>query len=519
MRIAIDLDSGDVRSWAGQAVTGLRIKRGDRLPVEVRFTRNGATIERPSGATGKLGLKSAGDLDGDFVAFASAWTKTGSGSQTVYTFDLNTNTTELHALFSAEPASVALVMEIESSAPGELRSSATVAVTVENDVIRGDEGVPTDALDPYPLPAEIVRVSDINDTVIGTDQLGAADGVATLDSGGKVPTGQIPAGWLPLSGGTVTGDISLPNASFGSNNALTGALGDARYFGRARVADLTEFNLRQNFPGEVGGWETAGDGAQNTIAVTSPGGYRLFGSNGNAHANAAGGGVRFMGSQFTGTNSLAFNAAGGNWEMGLLVRTHFNPGNVTGGFFIAGNANATLWGDSRIGLFVTNPVSATWAATTAFTQGTRILVGTTIFICSTAGTTGGTEPTWGTTINGTTTDGTVTWRNLGPHTNGELWLMRWDTGTFEHVPTGVFWPTGSANNTLMILRGDGTNVYARVSTASGGTVPSPGAEVSISRGALTGGNPAIFTRNDAAAWSSTGFFAKAFYWSAKMFQL
>jgi hypothetical protein len=40
--------------------------------------------------------------------------------------------------------------------------------------------------------ARFVQQADINDTVIGTDQLGAASGVATLDSGGKVPTGQLP---------------------------------------------------------------------------------------------------------------------------------------------------------------------------------------------------------------------------------------------------------------------------------------------------------------------------------------
>jgi hypothetical protein len=182
MRIAIDLDSGDVRSWAGQAVTGLRIKRGDRLPVEVRFTRNGATIERPSGATGKLGIKSAAAIAGDFIAFASAWTKTGSGSQTVYTFDLNTNTTELHALFSAEPASVALVMEIESSAPGELRSSATVAVTVENDVIRGDEGVPTAALPDSKATQEQAEAGTDNETWM--TPLRTAQAIAELGGGG-----------------------------------------------------------------------------------------------------------------------------------------------------------------------------------------------------------------------------------------------------------------------------------------------------------------------------------------------
>jgi hypothetical protein len=143
MRLAIDLDSGEVRTWAGQAAGLQRLKRGDRLPVELRYTRNGAVVERPTGATGRLGIKVVGALAGEFIVFSGSWTKTGTGGQAIYTFDLNTNTVELHALFEDEPGEVALVMEIESTAPNELRSSATVPIIIENDVIRGDEGLPT----------------------------------------------------------------------------------------------------------------------------------------------------------------------------------------------------------------------------------------------------------------------------------------------------------------------------------------------------------------------------------------
>mgnify|MGYP001566502770 CR=1 FL=1 len=53
-----------------------------------------------------------------------------------------------------------------------------------------------------------------------------------------------------------------------------------------------------------------------------------------------------------------------------------------------------------------------WATTTAFAVG-DVVQATTYnahaYKCTTAGTTGGTEPTWGTTNGGTTADGTVTW--------------------------------------------------------------------------------------------------------------
>ncbi len=57
-----------------------------------------------------------------------------------------------------------------------------------------------------------------------------------------------------------------------------------------------------------------------------------------------------------------------------------------------------------------------WAATTAKALGAQVQQlssPTHVFQCTTAGTTGGTAPTWVTTLGGTTTDGTVTWTCIG----------------------------------------------------------------------------------------------------------
>ncbi|MHB1323992.1 MAG: hypothetical protein ACYCXZ_06580 [Coriobacteriia bacterium] len=53
------------------------------------------------------------------------------------------------------------------------------------------------------------------------------------------------------------------------------------------------------------------------------------------------------------------------------------------------------------------PRAGAWAASTAMTVGKRIVGGTNIYDCTTAGTTGTTAPTWPT--SGTVTDGTVVW--------------------------------------------------------------------------------------------------------------
>lgn len=60
--------------------------------------------------------------------------------------------------------------------------------------------------------------------------------------------------------------------------------------------------------------------------------------------------------------------------------------------------------------------AGTWVLNTAKSLGAYIkpmVANTYYYKCTTAGTTGGTQPTWGTTIGGTTTDGTVTWTNMG----------------------------------------------------------------------------------------------------------
>ncbi|MDP4759415.1 MAG: hypothetical protein NWS15_05720 [Schleiferiaceae bacterium] len=66
----------------------------------------------------------------------------------------------------------------------------------------------------------------------------------------------------------------------------------------------------------------------------------------------------------------------------------------------------------------TAKTAADWATVTAYTLGQKVkrtsglgseYTGGLYFVCTTAGTTGGSEPTWNTTKGGTTSDGTVTW--------------------------------------------------------------------------------------------------------------
>jgi hypothetical protein len=128
-------------------VSALTFKRGDNLALAVKFCSGTTILELASGATGKMGMKEVGDFDGDLVGGALSWTKTGTGTSTVYTFDLNLNTAELNTLLgvgeAADVASVNLNMEMEYIVSGQVTSSNTILATVQNDVNRDEDETPT----------------------------------------------------------------------------------------------------------------------------------------------------------------------------------------------------------------------------------------------------------------------------------------------------------------------------------------------------------------------------------------
>ena len=186
MRLFLDLDTRSFIESAQfqRAVSSLVLKRRDHLPVDVQFLRGGVVVGLADGATGKLGLKADKDFNGSFAASDLEWAKSGTGDATTYRFDLNLNTVQINALFAGvpTPASVSLMLEIEW-AEGELRTSSnTLAVTLENDIVRGDEGVVEEGGPVYPLPGAIELIA----------RKGQNSGYAGLDDSGKVPVAQLP---------------------------------------------------------------------------------------------------------------------------------------------------------------------------------------------------------------------------------------------------------------------------------------------------------------------------------------
>ena len=143
MRVYINLDTNEpcVSPVFTSRVSTFYFVRRDTVPVEVQFVRGGAVVELGAGATGTIGLKKT--YAGSFLANDSGWTKTGTGASTVYTFDLNLNTTELGTEFTVDTLdSITCKLEISWSVSGTTSSTMPTSAVVYNDVIRGTEGSP-----------------------------------------------------------------------------------------------------------------------------------------------------------------------------------------------------------------------------------------------------------------------------------------------------------------------------------------------------------------------------------------
>jgi hypothetical protein len=145
VRVYINLDTSEfvVSSTLTQRVSTLYFTRRDTVPVEVQFVRSGVVVELGAGATGACGMKKT--YTGSFLASDSAWTKTGTGTSTIYQFDLNLNTANMDAEFSPDAStdSITAKFEISWTVSGTTTTTLPTSAVVYNDVIRGGEGVPT----------------------------------------------------------------------------------------------------------------------------------------------------------------------------------------------------------------------------------------------------------------------------------------------------------------------------------------------------------------------------------------
>lgn len=126
----------------------------------------------------------------------------------------------------------------------------------------------------------------------------------------------------------------------------------------------------------------------------------------------------------------------------FLDATNFNRETL----FIADGTDAWVVYDTTVTKVDNNYLQ--WYANTIIEVGDRVIPTGTYnkwFVCTVAGQTGTTEPTWDNTVGNTTTDGTVTWRCEGNYTG----YARWNASAANYVTGDIIRPTSGNDNGLL----------------------------------------------------------------------
>jgi hypothetical protein len=238
MNLFFDLDSSQLVTGPGtrSPLNALNLKRGDNMIVRVQFLQGGQPVELASGATGKLGIKPNGDYDGDYLAAATSWTKTGTGAHTIYSFALDLNTEPLATLLGVGVAPdverARVMFELEFVSAGIRTSSQTIFASIFNDVNRGDEGTPSSLPGPLEYLTEqgLIPINAATDTAkLALTDLTAGQVVIITDEGNRVERymgGTITdqANWAVLRN---TVQLSVAITSGSGNNITVNATGVA----------------------------------------------------------------------------------------------------------------------------------------------------------------------------------------------------------------------------------------------------------------------------------------------------
>jgi hypothetical protein len=226
VRVFIDLDTrGFIESDAfPRPVTELTLKRGDNVPVELSFVRGNVITELAAEASGKIGLKPKGQFGSAFyLAMDAEWEKSGSAESTKYSWSLDLATNEIASAFLAEPESVLAMLEVEWVENGLRTSSATLDVEIQNDVNRGNEGIPTSGTPVYPEPQEVLtksgNLTGIANPAAARAVLGLENVENTSDADKPVSDAAQEALDLkaPLASPQFTGTPTAPTAAPGTN--------------------------------------------------------------------------------------------------------------------------------------------------------------------------------------------------------------------------------------------------------------------------------------------------------------
>ena len=154
MELLVDLDSRKFLQVIGAQSEAARVslKRGDSLPLELSFVRDGARVLLSDPADIRFALRAAGDADGAPVAYTGTFTRPTDESG-IYRGTLNLNTVEANALLGigtdVVKSSVLVLGEVTWSedAGASWKTSGWLNGSLDNDLIKGDEVEPEEAVE------------------------------------------------------------------------------------------------------------------------------------------------------------------------------------------------------------------------------------------------------------------------------------------------------------------------------------------------------------------------------------
>lgn len=197
MKIFVNVESRQLQTAVGDSrqVSTLAFKRGDGASVEIIFVRDGVQVELTTGSIVTFGAKLSGKYDANALVLENGFALSGSGSTASYIGAPSFNTVDLDAALEKDGDDtndvpyLDLMGEISwtDGPDGPPTSTDTFTVHVANDVLRGDEGMPTQAA--FPIGTSIPSNGSIQIsgtlTSDGTTAVTFPEMAYSGDSGGK----------------------------------------------------------------------------------------------------------------------------------------------------------------------------------------------------------------------------------------------------------------------------------------------------------------------------------------------
>ncbi len=296
MRAFVDLDTEQfiIDQGTRSPISAMTFKRSLFAELAVQFVRDDVVVELASNTTGVFAMKPVGQYDADFTTAALEWVKTGTGTDTVYTFDFALINSVLDALFNVDGnpnndvPSVTLMAELQWTSPTHVAKSQTMTITIENDVIRGGEDLPA-------LPKAGVGVFLPDSTLANLHTLPTVtlrQGLAVIVFDDSVS----PTRWLSFilkTGSAVGGfDVQPDDHDDVTNNVYWhGASGGGQGATGATGAGATGATGGPGATGATGAGATGATGIGSTGATGGPGatGVGATGATGIGSTGATGG--------------------------------------------------------------------------------------------------------------------------------------------------------------------------------------------------------------------------------------